>query len=485
MRRLVLAGFGAAIAMVGSALAASGAGAAALCVGTGPHCHPTIQAALDAAHDGDRIRIGPGTFEGGVTIAVSVRLVGAGAHSTIIRGGGPVLTIGVLDAPSVPTVKIKGVTITGGVTSSSSHCGPLCGESYVEATALGGGIEIPPAASGTGATVTIADSVIAGNRVAPSVTVPSVRSICPSGPCRFALAGGGGIDNWGTLTLRRTTISNNQVGGPLTSDADGAGILHEAGSLTLKHSIVSRNHAVATTPNGRFAESGGIFALAGTLTLIDSAVTRNVAALSSAFPGDVNQLAIGAGIHSTDQVSTTIRGSTIEANRLIATNTGGDAIAFSAGLHTDGPLVLRHSSVSFNHVEATTAPGSAGNAEADSGAGEINANATISRTRFVGNSVTASAPGGTASAASGAIGTAAFDAMTITDSVVSANRVTATTSTGSVSARAAGIANGGVLTIRGTAVTENTAVAIGPNGVAQGGGIWNGPFPDGPTPRLA
>jgi hypothetical protein len=35
--------------------------------------------ALAAAHHGDTIRIGPGTYDGGVTIDVSVKLVGAGA----------------------------------------------------------------------------------------------------------------------------------------------------------------------------------------------------------------------------------------------------------------------------------------------------------------------------------------------------------------------------------------------------------------------
>src|SRR5690242_9890760 len=72
--------------------------------------------ALAAARSGDRITIGPGTYAGGVTVDVSVKLVGAGAGATIISGGGPVLTIGVAGAASEPTVTIDGVTITGGVT---------------------------------------------------------------------------------------------------------------------------------------------------------------------------------------------------------------------------------------------------------------------------------------------------------------------------------------------------------------------------------
>ena len=60
--------------------------------------HPA-RPALAAAHRGDTITIGPGTYAGGVTIDVSVKLV-AGSGATIISGGGPVLTIGVADAPA-------------------------------------------------------------------------------------------------------------------------------------------------------------------------------------------------------------------------------------------------------------------------------------------------------------------------------------------------------------------------------------------------
>ena len=52
--------------------------AANLCVGGGPGCFSTLQAAVSAAHDGDTITIAPGRYAGGVTIDVSVKIVGAG-----------------------------------------------------------------------------------------------------------------------------------------------------------------------------------------------------------------------------------------------------------------------------------------------------------------------------------------------------------------------------------------------------------------------
>ena len=103
--------------------------------------------------------IAPGTYAGGVTVDVSVAIVGAGARSTIIKGGGPVLTIGVAGAASEPTVSIAGVTITGGVAT---------GDGRVTFVGVGGGgVYIPGSATGVGATVTIRNSVITGNRATP------------------------------------------------------------------------------------------------------------------------------------------------------------------------------------------------------------------------------------------------------------------------------------------------------------------------------
>jgi hypothetical protein len=77
-----------------------------------------IAPAMAAANPGDTIKVGAGTYDGGFTIDKSLQLVGAGAGSTIISGGGPVITIGVAGAPTEPTVTIEGVTVTGGVAGS-------------------------------------------------------------------------------------------------------------------------------------------------------------------------------------------------------------------------------------------------------------------------------------------------------------------------------------------------------------------------------
>jgi len=437
--------------------------------------------ALAAAHDGDTIKIGAGTYDGGVTVDVSVKLVGAGATSTIISGGGPVVTIGEFGASSEPTVSIDGVTITDGVTRSSPESTPFTGQEGV--FAAGGGVEIPPNADFSGgARVTIANSIITGNRVAPSDTAP-VGPDCPGGPCPFAFAGGGGIDSWGTLMLSHTTVSNNRVGSAsglstLASDAAGGAITSSLGPLTIRRSAIHGNQASATGPNARFAEGGAISASGGTLTATNSSVTANSAALAASLPNSVEMVANGGGIHLAGDVSTTkIRNTTISGNSVSMTNDVGDAEAFSGGIHVNPGVdfTMSNSVVADNSVNSATLAGSSGNAEGDSGAGETQG--MISNTRFTGNTVTVSSAAGDATAFAGAL----MDLGSITNGVISHNHVHASSPSGEVfAAGGAIVVDETGLTLRNSELSANTVGADGASGSARGGGIFDAPIPDGP-----
>jgi hypothetical protein len=460
------------------ALPASGA---SLCVGNGAGCLGTIQAALDVANDGDAIHVGPGAFAGGFTIAKSIRLVGSGARSTVIRGGGTVVTIGAFGATVEPTVVISGVTITGGISRSSPMSVAWTGEEGV--IALGGGVEIPSNADFSGgATVTIADSVIRGNRVAPASTVPSGGAGCPDGPCPSALAGGGGIDNWGSLTLKNTIVADNQVGtasglSALASDADAGGIMSWQGSLTLDESTVRGNLASATAPNGRFAEAGGIFALGGSLTMTRSAVTDNHASLAASLPDSVDLAAIGGGMHIGGGVSTaTITGTTISGNSISMTNTEGYTNAFSGGIHSDIETELHGDVVADNRVISTTLAGSTSFAVGDSGAGEL-LSGTLTDTRFSGNSVTVRSSGVFAGAIAGAI---VFRGA-LRNVVVTDNRVVVSAPDGGVFAAGGGLVEDweGV-SLTDSSVSRNSVGATGLGGSALGGGIFDAAIENGP-----
>jgi autotransporter family porin len=432
-----------------------------------------IAPALAAAKNGDTISIGAGTFDGGLTVDKSVKLVGAGSGRTTISGGGPVLTIGVAAAASEPTVTLDGVTVTGGVTVGNLT--PFNGR--------GGGIYIPRAAGpSTGATVTIRNSVIRGNSVAPLEATDSGDPCCP-----FADAGGGGISNDGTLTLDHTVISGNrsEAAEGLTSQAIGAGILNRAfGNLTLKNSVVSDNHAAVTPPNGQEAEAAGIEMVGGTLTINDSLISNNTADLVTSLPSGVETFA-GSSVHVQGSVFATVRNSTISGNTASATSLNGDAAGACGGICVDGSLVISGSTVSDNRVIATTPVGSASIDSGGLGTGccqEPPTTVTISGSRFIDNRLTATAPAGTAIANGGGISMANDKLIRISDSLVSGNSATATTTTGSAIAHGGGVANGGLLTLRNTTVNNNTGTASGPGGEAQGGGIWNGHFgPDLPV----
>jgi hypothetical protein len=462
-------------------VAAGRASAATLDVCQSGCPYTQIAPAVAGANDGDTIKVGPGTYAGGVTIDISAKLVGAGPGKTTIRGGPSVLTIGSFGASSEPTVAIEGVTITGGVARSSPESVPFTGEEGV--IALGGGVEIPPNADFTGgATVTISNSVITRNRVAPTHALP-VGPDCPGGPCPFALAAGGGIDNWGTLTLANTTISHNRVGSAsglskVASDANGGAIQNNLAPLTISNSVIDRNRARASAPNGRFADSGGVFVEGGTLKMSNSSVTDNRATLNAAFPDSVDLVAIAGGVHlSGDVPAATINNSTISANSAMMTNEVGYASAFSGGIHVDlGPKFhLNRSVLSDNRIRAVTLSGSSSDASGDSAAGEMHGK--VNSTRLVGNAVSARSVAGDASAAGGA----SIFFGSISNGLVQGNELEASSPQGTATVRGGGLlADEGGMTLRKTTVSDNRADAVSQGATAQGGGIFDAPILDGP-----
>jgi hypothetical protein len=481
----------AAAAVISTAFPASGLGrstAASLCVGVKAGCFATVQAAVDAAHDGDTITIAAGTFAGGVTITKSVTLNGAGAKQTVLSGGGPVLTIGSYLADSVPTVTLARLTVTGGVTTSSAQSEDWFGTANVIAT--GGGIEIPPSAGfGPGATVSITDSVVSGNRVTPTATLP-IGPPCPTGPCTFAWALGGGIDTWGSVTLTNTRISNNLAAG-VASDADGGGIhIWGPGSVALHSCAVDDNEAIASVPNGRYAEGGGIFGQQGIQLTIDGGeVNGNVASLTSTLPfevpdGTLDMNANGGGVHTGDGSTLSIDGVTFRQNSVSVDDPNGEPYAFDAALHPgDGPLVLRNSVLDGNSVLANVA--STEDVGPSGSAIDLVAAGTVENLRITGNTTVVTSHAGTAGA-NGAVyaGAAGSDPLVIEDSQLSGNTVHASANGGPVQILGGGITNDGLLVLRNDLVAGNTATADGATGFARGGGIWSGHLFNGGNVRL-
>jgi hypothetical protein len=458
----------ASVVAIAATLGVSRADAATLSVCPSGCAYMQIAPALAAAKTGDTINIGAGTYRGGLTINQDVNLVGAGVGATIINGGNSVLTIGTYGATTEPTVLISGVTITGGVARSSPESIPFTGQAGV--FALGGGIEIPQNAAGSGgATVTIDNSAITNNSAIPSNSDPHVNPF----------AGGGGIDNWGTLAISNTTVTDNHAGGRLASGGSGGGILSWT-DLTLHRDVVNDNHAIATGPSACFSGGGGIESF-GTIAIDATSVSDNTVELSSFSNCGESQ---GGGIFVQNGASATIRHATVRQNRVTASSAGGDAIAYSGGIADYGTLSLLHSNIEQNQVSATTTAAASTANPAAGGIGIVAPNkATISNTSVTGNDVRATAPSGVAAASAGAIQTGE---TTLTNSLITDNHVTASSQTESATVHGAGIEHGnGTLEIRDATITNNTAKATGPTGEALGGGIWNDAFfPPPPNPQL-
>jgi hypothetical protein len=488
MKEFLVAGVLAAVAVAAGAARASAATLGVCPIGC---AYSEISPALAVAKDGDTISIAPGTYAGGFTIDVSVNLAGAGPDRTIISGGGPVITIGTFGAASEPTVSIDGVTITGGVTRSSPESIPCTGKEGV--WAAGGGIEVPPGTDfsggacndfGGGAAVTISNSAITGNLVAPSDTVPYE----PCGGCTpGAWAFGGGIDTAGSLTLTNTTVSDNRVGSAtglseLARFAEGGGIFTGRGDLTITNSAISDNQA-AVSPHGMNADAAGIAfdtdtggIAGGTFTMSNSSVNNNSATVSSDFPaGGVPS----AGIHiKAGAESASISNSTISGNAATATYSSGRAFVGSGGLSIDicwpCAVTLSNDAISDNRVTAT-ATGPSGNATGRSGAGELGG--TLSNVRITGNRVDVSSAAGRARVLGGA---SVFDGGTITNSLIGDNQVHASAPVGAVDVRGGALNLFGQTTLRNSTVSSNMVDASGMSGSTRGGGIYNGPNPGGP-----
>jgi hypothetical protein len=452
-RRLLVAAL-AALALAGTSSSAQSA--TTLCVGANPGCYGTIQAALAAASDGETIHVAAGTYAGPITIANSIRLVGAGAAATIIQGGGPVVTIGGGD--SRPTVSVTGVTVTGGLNTSNPGPG----------FAAGGGIAIPALAADNsiGATVTIADSIVTRNRANP-LTVVDNHVLCSLGAPPFercAVALGGGIDNSGNLTLTNTEVTDNVAGSTETDDSvatvvRGGGINdHPQGVLTLEGATVSGNTVRATSPDSYAARGGGIL-VGGVLRMTTSRVTGNSAELSSSLPGSIfvpvndpgsPAHAIAGGIAITEDEdahagAATIDNSTISGNSVNASNLVGDALANAGGVDVEGSLQLDNSRINGNQINASVSPSAGSNAAALGGgleSGGENHTVTVNNSTLDDNSAESRSDGGGAFTFGG------------------------------------GLAEDDTVTVHHTEVAGNDGRAIASFGLAQGGGIINADYDD-------
>jgi hypothetical protein len=279
----------------------------------------------------------------------------------------------------------------------------------------------------------------------------------------------------------------------VASDAVGGGIASHLGDLVIQNSRITGNQAVATVPNGRFAEGGGVFVAGGTLAITGSVIDGNSVSLKSDLPvvadgGVIDMNANSGGIHVGHATQTTLRNSSITNNTVDTYNPNGEALAFDAALLiNDGPLTMANTVIAGNRVSETVATtddvGPGGTAV------EVDGGGSITNTLIDGNSASSTTDSGNASASAGLAVYNFSDhdplLLTVSRTVVSHNTAVATSKTGSASVFGAGILNNSLLALQNVTVSGNVGKASGSSGDVQGGGIWNGVFLSGPPVELS
>jgi len=194
--------------------------------------------------------VGAAIYRENLTIGISLKVIGAGANTTIIDGGGA-NSVFTVSPTTKATILLSGLTIRHGVAPA------------------GGGIQ------STNSTLTIQNCIVTGNLAASSCIIGRV---CPAGS-------GGGIASQGRLTINKSTINGNAAsqGYPCGTKgcppSHGGGIVH-AGTLIINNSTVSGN-SVEGDPISPFAfpSGGGIDSpgSGGAMTINNSTISGNSA----------------------------------------------------------------------------------------------------------------------------------------------------------------------------------------------------------------
>lgn len=335
----------------------------------------SIQAAIDAADPDDVINIAPGIYQGSLTIDKDLTLDGAGAGSTTLTSESPGAgKSSIVSVVDGATAVIEGVTITGG---RKENTGSLL-------DAGGGGIY-------NAGSLTLRLSTVAGNEAVGSNEGPN--------------AYGGGIFNCGIMTIIDSSIRNNTVaanridnsligGSAIGGLAQGGGIYNINGSLTLVNSTVSSNVVAAGNGiggaggngQGGRGEGGGIYTWAwngGGCRPPGAAVSLTNSTVSS------NEVSGGTGVSGQAIGGMGVGG--------IGGSAAGGGIFNLGGFSGADPLssiLLSSSTISSNSVtggEGIDGDGPDGNPEGgDSFGGGITSNlsATLVNTIITDNSAT-------------------------------------------------------------------------------------------------
>jgi hypothetical protein len=251
----------------------------------------TIRHAIRLSAPGDSIIVAAAIYPENLTMPHSLNLVGAGAATTIIDGGG-VGSVMITARFGVPvSVTVSNVTMRNG-------------------GGVGDGGNIYNCAYPARASLTISDSIIIRGHVRSGHGSDGYGGAiynCARSRVRIintTFSGnrsevGGAICNGGSLTIKNSTFSGNTV------RQDKAGAIANYGKAVIDNSTFSMNSSGSSGHGGAIQNGGILYHAPGTLTISNSTFSGNEA-------GD------GGGIFN-------VKGSTaVLQNSIVANNTGGN-----------------------------------------------------------------------------------------------------------------------------------------------------------------
>jgi parallel beta-helix repeat protein len=353
VRRFVTASIAVA-GLVALAIAVPTAAYAASTLRVGPgEQYSSIQAAVNAAHNGDTVSVDAGTYPGNILINgkyISLVTTAGATIQATSTGSAPVFIANVPFAPGV-SMTLSGFTITagnspsgqgGGLTIAGNASPIITGNTITgnHAAGYGGGISISSNSNPIikGNTVTNNSSVQGGGGIfantgsSPSIYGNTITNNTTSGA---SISGGGssggGIYVEGTSSTEifpviiNNTIKNN------TADFAGGGIMVRTGA----DAVIESNDIESNTA----AYGGGIHLEAATQETVNSnQIKNNVARYNSSFAGS----GFGAGIAVFDSTTAQIQFNTIQGNQ--ASNGGGGvSVAESSSIQLNGNLISGNS----------------------------------------------------------------------------------------------------------------------------------------------
>lgn len=397
-----------------------------------------LQAAIDAAHTGDVLRI-HGTCVGDFTVP------GRGSATALSLRGAPFAR---LDGAGAGTT----LAVAGGVTVAASRLRISGGGNVFE----GGGIVV------SSATIHLSDSLLTGNAACVGAGIAVIQSIATivrstvrdnrAGPgsfgCDFTAGGGIEVDQGSTVTIGRSRIVDNLV----TSGGMGGGMDVFGASASLLRSTVQGN--VADWNGGGINDQYGSMVGVSHSSILENSTVRN-----------------GGGGLAIDGAAATVSASTFERN--IAANAGGAILEFAdvpdEPVTGNSALLLTDARIVDN-----TASGEGGGAilnyATNYGGGDFGADGTIAtvalrNSSIIGNRATAGYGGGVWNVDDPA-GTAT---ASFTNSDLARNRARFGGGISNVPGFAPGDPRGGLVRVSlegRTAVVDNVAST-------DGGGVFN------------